>query len=982
LELRVFISSTFTDLEDERQHLAKKIFPAIRQICRERGIEFTEIDLRWGLTEEESLLGKVVRTCLEEIDRCRPYFIGILGSRYGWVPEFHEIQRDGELLRRYPWIEDDVLEQKSLVEIEFDYGALRDPSSAQYAYFYARRTRSTRQKVFEDTSSGQSEKLTALKERIQQSGLPYEEFSGPETLGERIYDDLLEIIEQKWKPKDEITPIERERLEHESFASSRRHAYISNPLYLRALGDAARRSASVVVRAPSGTGKSALLAYWAKSIRERNRDWIVIEHYIGIGVGGDHYGLISHIISEIKDRLKISDPIPTEPDLLVSEFPSWLARLGEVKTVIVIDALNQLDERSHHLGWLPEHLPENLSIVTSTTRPEICDLLLSRKYELLELISLSKEEREAIIVRFLSEYHKALSPDQLELIATDPKSASPLFLRTMLEELRVAGNFDHLDQLIRHYISVADLDELFQRVLERLEEDYGSRTVREVMGFIWASRKGLAERELAEIMPVTRLRLSSLLMALDYHLHRRDGLLAFFHDYLRRAVEARYASSDEKQKILHSAVGRFMRLQPPSARRAEEEPWQWIEAQNLDELRITLADPDLLPYLLEKENLYRAFGYWRMLEGKYDLVAEYDRVLTLLRSGPDKNKYIQCLEAIANFYVTAAKYGVAKPLFEELITIKEELFGAQSEEAAKAIDDYGSMLLIASELDEAEQAFRKSLDIFTTLFGRESKQAIGSLANLGGVLTSKGQLAEAEEIMKKMLPLVENLYGNGHLLMAESLNSLAITYLNLGKTEEAVEMQERSLAICKQLFGEMHPLTASGFENLGVIYRALSRLDEAHEMLSLAVDTYTSLLGTSHRLTLNAMYNLAWVLSDLRRYDESVSCYQNVIAEAKRLYAPNIIFLIHSLHNLASVMRLWKGIESARPYYEECISRAATNYPEFAKDLATRWALRFAEEGRADLLDEFTNTLAAYGITLDPQEQIGAEASSTASGPS
>jgi len=80
-ELRVFISSTFLDLPEEREILVKKVFPDFRRLCRQRGVTFTEVDLRWGLTDEDIALGQVIRTCLEEIDRCRPYFIGITGDR-------------------------------------------------------------------------------------------------------------------------------------------------------------------------------------------------------------------------------------------------------------------------------------------------------------------------------------------------------------------------------------------------------------------------------------------------------------------------------------------------------------------------------------------------------------------------------------------------------------------------------------------------------------------------------------------------------------------------------------------------------------------------------------------------------------------------------------------------------------------------------------------------------------------------------------
>ena len=45
-ELRIFVSSTFEDLQEEREHLVKNVFPTIRALCYQRGISFTEIDLR------------------------------------------------------------------------------------------------------------------------------------------------------------------------------------------------------------------------------------------------------------------------------------------------------------------------------------------------------------------------------------------------------------------------------------------------------------------------------------------------------------------------------------------------------------------------------------------------------------------------------------------------------------------------------------------------------------------------------------------------------------------------------------------------------------------------------------------------------------------------------------------------------------------------------------------------------------------------
>ena len=84
--IRVFLSSTFRDFMEERDLLVKQVFPRLRQKAKRRGVELVDVDLRWGITEEESEQGKVIPICLAEIDRCKPYFIGMIGERYGWIP--------------------------------------------------------------------------------------------------------------------------------------------------------------------------------------------------------------------------------------------------------------------------------------------------------------------------------------------------------------------------------------------------------------------------------------------------------------------------------------------------------------------------------------------------------------------------------------------------------------------------------------------------------------------------------------------------------------------------------------------------------------------------------------------------------------------------------------------------------------------------------------------------------------------------------
>lgn len=45
--IRLFLSSTFRDMQTERDELVKHTFPELKQMCAARGIFFSEIDLRF-----------------------------------------------------------------------------------------------------------------------------------------------------------------------------------------------------------------------------------------------------------------------------------------------------------------------------------------------------------------------------------------------------------------------------------------------------------------------------------------------------------------------------------------------------------------------------------------------------------------------------------------------------------------------------------------------------------------------------------------------------------------------------------------------------------------------------------------------------------------------------------------------------------------------------------------------------------------------
>ncbi|HET6977948.1 MAG TPA: NACHT domain-containing protein [Pyrinomonadaceae bacterium] len=217
---RVFVSSTFRDMHAERDRLNRFVFPELRSRCAKLGVEFLGIDLRWGVTAEDSRRRGSLSICLDEIDRARPFFIGLLGERYGWVPPPDQLDvstfttihhsmtpEDASLLTDwYPLDEtletavyrlsaaatmpDAVLNRllthfesaripgagQSITEQEFHYGALASPAPCR-ALFYLRRGEfladdhfpPTFRPVFVEPDPDRRQKLEQLKVVIRSS---------------------------------------------------------------------------------------------------------------------------------------------------------------------------------------------------------------------------------------------------------------------------------------------------------------------------------------------------------------------------------------------------------------------------------------------------------------------------------------------------------------------------------------------------------------------------------------------------------------------------------------------------------------------------------------------------------------------------------------------------------------------------------------------------------------------------------------------
>ena len=941
-ELRIFVSSTFRDMQEEREHLVKKIFPEIRALCRERGIIFTEIDLRWGLTEEEASLGRIIRSCLEEIDRCRPYFFCILGSRYGWIPELHEIYTDADLLRQYPWIEDMAMEESSIVEMEVEHGALADPDAArEYARFFFRRQR--RRLEDDQGDAEEKERMEELKDRIEDAGMVVETFRDPVSLGELIYDELIEIIKRDFADVLPLQELERERAQHLAFSASRRRAYIPNPANLKRLNEfAAGNGPPMLLYAQSGMGKSSLVAHWAELYRQNNPDVVVVQHYIGVGGGErDHLGIIRHVMREIKELTGREDEVPTSANELRNEFGRWLDSVDQKRMVLVLDGLNQLDVRDQLLTWLPEKIPATIRLIATSTLEDTRDLFRSREWNEFEIQFLGLEERKALIVRFLREFHKGLSREQIVRIAENEKASHPIFLRTLLEELRLHGTHEHLDHRIDYYLDSADTSELFQLVLERLEADYSTREVREVMSLLWASRGGLTEGELSEITGYSRMKISALVYNLDYHLIKREEMLTFFHNYLRVAVQKRYLPDEESQRKAQLRVAGYLEGLPIDDRIAYELPWLLYSAGAFERLWSVLAAHEVIAFFKSAGDVHLLLGYWRNSDGLEQMAAYYtERCEQLDTPAADPQIAGDYFHHVCEFLRLSGFAPAAVPIARKLVKLREERLGPEHADTAWSLNNLAVVLQeVDSNDEEVEPLLQRSMEIRRKVLGEDHPLLAGSLNNLGTHYVEHDRLEEASLVLHQAYDIWHHHYGLHNRNTLYALNNLAHVMKGMGEVEKAIELFEQVLDARRKLFGPEHPSVATVLLSLAMILEKVGRDDEAKEMFEQSSTMGKRLLGLIHPHTIIMVSAQAEHLKKIGQPDEAAELYQDILpASIDHLGEEDhqsVQLAGHLAMALAEADRFDEAIERIKRAIEVCEEKLGETTPNLAFPLAT-----------------------------------------------
>jgi|GEM_PF-6171378 len=605
--ISIFISSTFRDMQFERDALMTDVLPGLSQEAREHLDSLSFIDLRWGVDtsslETEESARKVLSVCLDEIDKSKPYMIILLGERYGWVPDAPLL--NGAAQSKDFSIDDDF---KSVTALEIEYGALSDSGQLSRCLFYTRepldRSGMSREDaaVYGPESERHAQKLAALKQKIESRigqgiktyKLGYDaqtkKLTGMESFCEMVSSDLRRMLAAEWEKAESLDGNER--------------AIAASWLFMRekaagfsALHDLCRQYKERVLsddvslfllKGESGSGKSTIIARLTVDL--------VLEGALAIpfvcGAEGCYSteDLLSQLIFVLEKELGEQHDGGEEDTFkdLRNRFAYLCGVFGEKKFqrtfVVAVDGLESLfGSGARTFDWLPAVLPQNIKVISCCMDDANVSVPLyyAGKAAVERRAPLTPQERPAIVAGILASAHKQLGMELVKKMSALDSSSSPLYLSLILQRLMMINSQDfgmiaqkgndmaainaHLAYIVE--TSPAGVQELCAAVVQEAGERIENRLCINVLHLLTWSKRGLREKDIEEIcrlkgIPFNSLDFARLMKYMHpYFMSLGDGRIDFSHKLIRSGI---LKTMDEREKVrICLMIKAYVKTLPP-----------------------------------------------------------------------------------------------------------------------------------------------------------------------------------------------------------------------------------------------------------------------------------------------------------------------------------------------------------------------------------------------------------------------------------
>nr|XP_042710923.1 telomerase protein component 1 [Chrysemys picta bellii] len=547
--IRVFISSPVRDMQGERDVVLRAVLPALRARAAPHHLALQEIDLRWGITEQEARQERQLELCLSEVARSQ-LFVGILGERYGYVPREYSLPDTPQ----YEWVKS-YPRGRSITELEVMQflSSRRDSGSAAQAFFYLREpdflgsVPEAWRADFVAESEDAQHRMADLKGHLGQhlgvasvsryscqwggvaQGRPY--VKGLEEFGARVLQDLWGALQRQFLQAESEPPGGEEEEGQElqdAFQDFQQRQFCARGKLLGAVagrvreGRPPRRGAGgglyVVTGAP-GDGKTVFMAALTRELSAHPpaRDasptrCLVVSHFTGARPDqASARVVLSHLCARLSRLLGQTAQPPASYRGLVCCLESLLPAVarslrGAQRLAVLVDGADQIhgDSGQPVSDWLPVRLPPRVSLVLSIGEGSGLLDSLQRRADtvIIPLGSLDPCDRAGLVRRDLALYGKKLEEtafnNQMRLVLLKRGARQPLYLALLTQDLRAFTVYEKVSERIQTLPPA--LPALLQHMLGCLEQEHGAEPVTIAVAALWASKDGLLERDLLAVL--------------------------------------------------------------------------------------------------------------------------------------------------------------------------------------------------------------------------------------------------------------------------------------------------------------------------------------------------------------------------------------------------------------------------------------------------------------------------------------------------
>uniref|UniRef100_A0A5F8GAK5 Telomerase associated protein 1 n=1 Tax=Monodelphis domestica TaxID=13616 RepID=A0A5F8GAK5_MONDO len=540
--VRIFISSTFRDMHGERDLLLRSVLPALQAQAAPHHISVRGIDLRWGVTEEEIQKDRQLELCLGEVENSQ-LFVGILGSRYGYVPPNSNLPDHPH----FHWVKD-YPPGRSVTEMEvmqfLNRGSHQQGVSPALIYL---RDSSFLSSVpdgwkidFASESDEAAERISDLKSYLdKQEGVTCHRYScawggvaagrpyvkGLEEFGQMVLQHVWELLQRLYvQPESSLEKTESAQNDDTVQSAFQQLQHPPSPARPSLLKDIVQqlqqRSGSLcLVTGEPGQGKTAFLSSLVSALQApfgATRSSQVFFHFAGARPDQSYIlTLLRRLCTYLRHQLQHSKPFPTTYRGLVWELHTLLPKSAQTlrsgqTLVLVIDGADQLGDQTGRLisDWIPKSLPQKVHLVMSmSTSTGLADILQCRRdAHVVALRSLEPTARAQLVRQELALYGKRLEEtpfnNQMRLLLVKRGAALPLYLRLATDHLRLFTLFEQMSEQLRTLPATVPL--LLQHVLGVLEQEHEPDILPLALAALQVTRSGLTVDRLHGVISTWR----------------------------------------------------------------------------------------------------------------------------------------------------------------------------------------------------------------------------------------------------------------------------------------------------------------------------------------------------------------------------------------------------------------------------------------------------------------------------------------------